>query len=451
MPPPPLWALGAMFIAVCAMGSGGIWFALLGDTPPMLRVSWRLFVTALLQCPLFLREKYVGAKLGDKPFEPLTPDFFARWRAHLGIMIVSGIFLAIHFCAWSWSINYTSLAHSLLFVSTSPLFMVAFAAIRHAASRLAILYGIISLSTSSVDTTTTTTTPSTTSTTTNADAVINTDEVHPNTVSNVKVAVDEDVTDTINTTSTSSLTTAALVLYLTRSLSPERSRPPTTLEVSGTVLSFIAAAILIVSASETNSNSKSSAGFADEPTVTVAGDLVALVGGFAVWIYIEVGGNLRSWMPLFHYAFPVTLTSSIASFLFSLVLEGPSLSFSGLGANTPLGFLGSWNRFQVVLGAAFFSGMLGHTIANLALSHLSPLLVSVSFLWEPLIGSFLGYLVGVQGVPGVATLVAGPLLLIGAFLCTIGGRDSGVDLIKIIVDLKLRFCGHLQGHHEQLK
>jgi drug/metabolite transporter (DMT)-like permease len=212
------------------------------------------------------------------------------------------------------------------------------------------------------------------------------------------------------------------------------------------LLSFIAAAILIVSASETTEKSQS-AGLVVEPTVTVGGDLVALIGGFAVWIYIEVGGNLRSWMPLFHYAFPVTLSSSIASFLFSLVLEGPSLSLSGLGANAPLGFLGSWGRFQIVLGAAFFSGMLGHTIANLALLHLSPLLVSVSFLWEPLIGSFLGYLVGVQGIPGVATLVACPLLLIGAFLCTIGGRDSGVDLTKILVDLKHRFC-YRQGHEQ---
>ena len=147
--------------------------------------------------------------------------------------------------------------------------------------------------------------------------------------------------------------------------------------------------------------------------------------------------TLRSIWKYFHYAFPVTLTSSIASFLFSLILEGKSLSLVGFGANSPLGFLGDWGRFQIVFGAAFFSGMLGHTIANLALSHLSPLLVSVSFLWEPLIGSFLGYLVGVQGVPGVATLVAGPLLMIGAFLCTIGGRDSGIDPTKVITDLRV--------------
>ena len=433
MAPPPIWALGAMFIAVCAMGSGGIWFALLGETPPMLRVSWRLFVTALLQFPFFLREKFIGAKLGDKPFEPLTPAFFARWTAHLGIMIVSGVFLAIHFCAWSWSINYTSLAHSLLFVSTSPLFMVAFAALRHAASRLAILYGIIKLT--SIETLEVTESTKSSSSSSSSDT---------NTPSSENVITIS--TPASSSSSSSNTSFSSLLLYLIRSLSPERSLPPTTLEVSGTLLSFIAAAILIVSASETTEKSQS-AGLVVEPTVTVGGDLVALIGGFAVWIYIEVGGNLRSWMPLFHYAFPVTLSSSIASFLFSLVLEGPSLSLSGLGANAPLGFLGSWGRFQVVLAAAFFSGMLGHTIANLALSHLSPLLVSVSFLWEPLIGSFLGYLVGVQGIPGVATLVAGPMLLVGAFLCTIGGRDSGVDLIKILVDLKHRFC-YRQGHEQ---
>lgn len=41
-------------------------------------------------------------------------------------MICSGFMLGIHFCTWIWSLDHTSLAHSLLFVSTHPIFLVLF-------------------------------------------------------------------------------------------------------------------------------------------------------------------------------------------------------------------------------------------------------------------------------------------------------------------------------------
>ena len=82
--------------------------------------------------------------------------------------------------------------------------------------------------------------------------------------------------------------------------------------------------------------------------------------------------------------------------------------------------------------------VLGHTLANLSLAHLSPLVVAVSGLWEPLVGSVLGYLVGVQGVPGIVTLAAGPLLMVGCVLTTVGARDSGLSLHDVLKCLKGR-------------
>ena len=49
--PPPLWAWAVLAVAVVAMSSGGVWFALQGDTPPMMRAGWRLLLTSMLQLP----------------------------------------------------------------------------------------------------------------------------------------------------------------------------------------------------------------------------------------------------------------------------------------------------------------------------------------------------------------------------------------------------------------
>lgn len=40
--------------------------------------------------------------------------------------------------------------------------------------------------------------------------------------------------------------------------------------------------------------------------VTIVGDLACIVASTAVIAYLSVGRHLRSWMPLFVYAFPVT-------------------------------------------------------------------------------------------------------------------------------------------------
>jgi len=193
---------------------------------------------------------------------------------------------------------------------------------------------------------------------------------------------------------------------------------PTLKEALGTVAGFVGVVILMASVS---------AGSADERDVTLAGDAAALLGAAAIIPYLEGGSKLRGWMPLFVYALPVTLGAAVFLGAASLALEGGDGSTAaatpwGFGPGALLGFLGSPRRFGVTLGAAAVSGILGHTLVNLCLKHLSPLLISVSCLWEPLLGSLLGWAVGVQGVPGAATAVAAPLLLLGGALVSLGER-----------------------------
>lgn len=190
----------------------------------------------------------------------------------------------------------------------------------------------------------------------------------------------------------------------------------------GTFIGFAAASALALEAGEASSASSSFA----EPAVTLAGDAAALLGALAMGIYLGVGGSLRQWMPLWMYAFPVTLTAAVAAGVFSLALER-DVTLTGTGPSALFGWLGSGQRALVNLAAALGSGICGHTLANFALQRVNPLAVSVALLLEPVVGSVLGFAAGVQGLPGPVTLGSGPFLMLGALLTTLGARKGGAS------------------------
>ncbi|CAK4687424.1 hypothetical protein LEN26_000657 [Aphanomyces euteiches] len=45
----PVWAYVVLAIGIATMSSGGVWFALLVETPPLMQACWRLTLTAVLQ------------------------------------------------------------------------------------------------------------------------------------------------------------------------------------------------------------------------------------------------------------------------------------------------------------------------------------------------------------------------------------------------------------------
>jgi drug/metabolite transporter (DMT)-like permease len=65
----------------------------------------------------------------------LSPYAFFRYRGeiislprrHLFLTVLSGLFLALHFAAWISSLEYTSVANSVVFVSTGPLWVALLA------------------------------------------------------------------------------------------------------------------------------------------------------------------------------------------------------------------------------------------------------------------------------------------------------------------------------------
>jgi drug/metabolite transporter (DMT)-like permease len=299
---------------VIAVSSAGAVFQLIDDVPPILRASWRLQATTLILLPPFI---FQFSRMRKE-----SPDQFARLRERPVIFAIvgSGLCLWIHFASWVWSLDHTSLTHSLLFVTAHPLVIVA-------------------------------------------------------------------------------------GLYLMgRSINRKQA--------TGAIVGFLGAAITLL-------------GFTTEGEVTLIGDAAAFVGAIAIVGYLVAGRILREWMPLFVYAFPVTLIAALLLGLSSIVIEGTS--FSGLPTDSLL--LG-WSDVVYLPAIAYLAigpGMVGHTGINAVLRYFPPIIISVAVLFEPLIGSLIGWLLGTAVAPGLFTWLGGPFLIAGVILVTLGLSEGAAD------------------------
>ena len=270
-------------VAICGVSSAGAIFTHVDDIPPLLRASWRLQLTALILAPLALWQfNSIDEEVKSKLFEMSTGK----------IILASGAFLALHFGFWVTSLDYTSLTHSLLFVTAHP---------------LVILIGMI--------------------------------------------------------------------LFV---------RKPNGMELIGGIAAFAGAAISMLDAGDVQG----------DRSVTFFGDQLAFLGAVFVVGYFVCGRVLREWMPLFIYAFPVTLLGGLLLIPASMLLEA---DYSQYGA---FGYIGHETLVWFVL-LAFIAGILGHTGLNYCLKYVSPLLISISVTLEPVLGSIIGWMFFSTGVPGM--------------------------------------------------
>ncbi len=108
---PPAMAWAILAIALFGVSSVGPLLASM-DTPPVLRASWRLWATSIVLLPGFM----VQLRRAENEIYDLR---------NISMILLSGFALAIHFAAWTWSLDHTSLAHSLLFVTSHPIVIVS--------------------------------------------------------------------------------------------------------------------------------------------------------------------------------------------------------------------------------------------------------------------------------------------------------------------------------------
>ncbi|HEX2987085.1 MAG TPA: DMT family transporter [Chloroflexota bacterium] len=99
-------------VAIVAISFSAI-FIRLADAPALTIATGRMIVTVLMLLPpLLLFERRSLAKLDAHDF---------------ALSLLSGLFLALHFALWTVSLDYTSVASSVVVVSTHPIFVALIA------------------------------------------------------------------------------------------------------------------------------------------------------------------------------------------------------------------------------------------------------------------------------------------------------------------------------------
>ena len=185
-------------------------------------------------------------------------------------------------------------------------------------------------------------------------------------------------------------------------------RPATRMQSVGALVGFVGAAVVV-------------GGGGEEAGVSLYGDFLAFLGAVTVVGYLVIGRMVRGWMPLFLYAFPVTAVSAVLLTGWAIYAEG--LTFDLAEMTGAFGWVSAaWVGYVAYL--ALGPGLAGHTGINAVLRWIPPLTISMILIMEPVIGSVIGWVIGVDNVPGVWTLVGGLLMVAGLALVTLDGESN---------------------------
>jgi drug/metabolite transporter (DMT)-like permease len=186
------------------------------------------------------------------------------------------------------------------------------------------------------------------------------------------------------------------------------TRSPSFIESGGTLIGLSGALIMLLDVR---------GGISEAGAPSLVGDLVALFGAAAVSVYLVVGRHLRAWMPLWIYAFGVVGIAYATCLVLAFGFGELDAGFSIYGM-----FQHPYVWYALYLGAG--PGIAGHTLLNYLVKYVSPLTIATAMLSEPLFGSYLGYLAGMQPIPGLYTWLGGVVLLVGLFAILYGETEN---------------------------
>lgn len=160
-------------------------------------------------------------------------------------------------------------------------------------------------------------------------------------------------------------------------------------------------------------------GFVDTGTVSAAsnpllGNSLALVGAIIISLYFILGREAqRRGLGIGGYV-------AIAYSTGALVLLPLPLIFGSTYVGYPVAV------YIYILLMAVASQVVGHTILNWSIKWISPTMVTLAILFEPVSSSFLGYLI-FKEVPGKLVLLGAAILLIGVAIAVFGTREKPAD------------------------
>ncbi len=112
---PPISPVIAIPIGILAVSTSSIFirYAQADGVSSLVIAAWRLSLASLILAPIALLRYRAELRALD--------------RRGLSLALLSGVFLAIHFATWITSLEYTSVASSVVLVSTSPLWVAILA------------------------------------------------------------------------------------------------------------------------------------------------------------------------------------------------------------------------------------------------------------------------------------------------------------------------------------
>ncbi len=144
---------------------------------------------------------------------------------------------------------------------------------------------------------------------------------------------------------------------------------------------------------------------------SMLGNGLALVGAWMASLYLIWGRKAQEHgFRVGNYIAIAYTTAALVLFPFPLLMEN--------------GYLGYPQQVYLYVGLmAIFSQLVGHTIFNWALRWISPTLVTLTILFEPVGSSFLGF-VFFGEVPPFIVLGGGIMLLIGIIMAVLGSKKD---------------------------
>ncbi|KAL2614195.1 hypothetical protein R1flu_025887 [Riccia fluitans] len=112
----PWFVLPIVLCSTLAISPSGALTKLMTNAAPLSQAGWRLQLTSVVLLPGFIWQCCRMNK--EERVQCL------RWT-NVGIIILSSISLSLYYGLWIWSLQYTSLPHSLLLVSMPPVIVAA--------------------------------------------------------------------------------------------------------------------------------------------------------------------------------------------------------------------------------------------------------------------------------------------------------------------------------------
>lgn len=142
----------------------------------------------------------------------------------------------------------------------------------------------------------------------------------------------------------------------------------------------------------------------------IFGDILAFSGAFFIAVYFLIGRNLRGKLSLFPYVFLVYGTAAVFLLIANLLARIPLYPYPTM----------DWLWF---LALAIIPTIGGHTVYNWALRYVKTIVISVSFLGEPVGATILGFLI-FREIPGPMQLLGGIVIISGLYIFLTAARSE---------------------------